>query len=276
LSFGEENALPPSVEEFQMLNWNSVWVTRFDGRVHVVKTKWEVVSVAVYVDGVLAYKRLAPHAIYPRELFRFHKDGHEYVFNMKGYTAWFASLELRVDGLEAESTTDEKLAALISGVKAETPPDSRTQRFELVETTRIERPLGEDRKVIDNLNSSAPLQRKITTSKEWSQTITLEDEKAASQKGEAGGTVWGIGLKVEAEARIREKYATSTETKRRYSEEVTVEVRAKTKLEVVFLWKQVWQCGIVRVHTADGAIVELPYRLCLEPTFDQRQVESSA
>jgi hypothetical protein len=195
---------------------------------------------------------------------------------IKGY-AVFASFELLVDGVEGERATEDQLAALVSGAKTEVPQNESKRRIELVETQRIEQPLGEDRKVIDNLNSSAPIHRKITMSKEWSQTITIEDEAVASLKGEAGGKVWGIvDIKVEAEARIREKYSTSTETKKRYSDEVAIDVRAKTKLEVIFAWKQVWQCGIIRVHAADGSTVELPYRLCLEPTFDQRQVETLA
>src|SRR5947209_7006232 len=124
----------------------------------------------------------------PHELGRYQKDGHTYVLRMKGWWA-FVSLELEVDGVVIEPTKVGPLVAPTSGVKTGV---AEAYRVELIETKRTEQPMGEDRKVIDNLNSSAPLQRKITTSKEWSQTITIEDEKAASLTGEAGGKVWGI------------------------------------------------------------------------------------
>jgi hypothetical protein len=63
---------------------------------------------------------------------------------------------------------------------------------------------------------------------------------------------------------------------REKASEVTKQVRGLLLIEVVFAWKQVWQCGVVRVHGTAGSVVEVPYRLCLEPTFDQRQVERPA
>lgn len=264
---------------------NTDWVVHVDDRVHAVRVTipnpMTCVMGPVYVDAVLVHEKAIP-LVSAGEICRFHKDGHDYVLSLKGWGNWIVGfhaqgLELRVDGLLVEPSKDGPLVVPTAGAKTDVPQVRGVQRIEIIETQRIEQPMGEDRKVIDNLNSSAPLQRKITTSKEWSQTITIEDEKGGSLKGQAGGKVWGIvDIKVEAEARIRERYATSTETKKRYTDEVTVEVRAKTKLEVIFVWKQVWQCGIIRVHTADGSTVEWPYRLCLEPTFDQRQLESSA
>jgi hypothetical protein len=247
------------------------WTIRLDGRIHKVRVETPPFRFLVYVDGELACKTWAVHNLYPRELCRFQKGGHEYVLSMKGSYV-FSSLELRVDGLVAERDKAEPSAAPGSGAKTEVPQE--WQHVELVETTRMEQPLGEDRMVIDNSKNSAEVKRRITLSKEWSQTITIEDEAAASLKGEAGGKVWGVGVKVEAEARIREKYSVSTETRKKYSDEVTITVAGKTRLEVIFAWKQVWQCGIIRVHAANGSTVELPYRLSLELTFDLRPVES--
>jgi hypothetical protein len=116
-------------------------------------------------------------------------------------------------------------------------------------------------------------------SREWSQTIAIDDETTTSGKAEGGvkfKLLVDVDLKLEAERKIREKHSTSTETTKKYSEEIAITVPAKTKIELIFAWKQVWQCGNIRVHAADGSTLELPYRLCLEPTFDQRQVESSA
>jgi hypothetical protein len=160
-------------------------------------------------------------------------------------------------------------------VKSHAPHLLREQHVELVETLRIEESLGEERRVIDNSNSNAAVQRRMTVSKQWSQKIAIEEETATAVKGEAGGKII-VNLKLEAERRIREKYSTSTETRQTYSEEVVITVPARTKIELVFAWKQVWQCGIVRVHARDGSVSEVPYRLCLEATFDQRQVQTPA
>jgi hypothetical protein len=170
---------------------------------------------------------------------------------------------------------EHKQRSLTSAAKTEVAQDGSAQRFEFLEKEKIEKPLNEERRVIDNSQSSAEVRRTITLSKEWSQTITIDNATTTSVKAEASGKVWGIvDLKLEAERRIREKYSTSTETKQRVSDEVVITVPAKTKIEVVFAWKQVWQSGIIRAHAPDGSILELPYSFCLEPTFDQRQVES--
>jgi len=251
------------------------WVIRLDGRVYPVRATWPDTDavLSVYVDGVLTYQK-SVLLTYPRELCRFQLDGHEYIVRMKGWTLKWATLQLQVDGIEAERTNDGPLAAPTSGGKTGIPQE---QRVELVETRRIEESLGEDRRVIDNTNSSAEVRRTITVSREWSQTIAIDDETTTSVKGEASVKLKAIfNLKLEAERRIREKYTTSTETKRKCSDEVVITVPARTKIELVFAWKQVWQCGIIRAHAHDGSTVELPYRLCLEPTFDQKQVESPA
>jgi hypothetical protein len=260
-----------------MLKRNTLWLVRLDGRVHNVRATIPNLGMSVHVDGVLAWSKKGILLLHPQEVCRFQEDDHEYVLSMKGYTWFFASLELRVDGREAERATDEQLADLTATPKTPAPQDSRDQRFELVETARMEQPLGEERKVIDNSRSSAVVQRRITMSKEWSQTITIDDETATAVKGKVGVKLkLVVDLKLEAERQVRERYSVSTETKKKYSDEVVITVPAKTSLEVIFAWKQVWQCGIIRVHAPDGSTVELPYRLCLEPTFDQRQVESRA
>jgi len=254
-----------------MLRPETNWVVRLAGRAHAVKVTVAFLSMSFYVDGVLADK-LNPGLAYPHELARYQKDGHTYVLRLKGWWA-FVWLELEVDGLVIEPTKAGSSAAPTSG--AETGV-AQEQRIELVETERTEQLMAEDRKVIDNSNGSQPVQRKITMTKEWTQTITIENEKAASLKGSAGGSLWGVEIKVEAEARIRERYSTSTETMKRYTDETTITVPAKTRTELIFAWKQVWQCGIIRVHAPDGSTVELPYRLALEPTFDQRRVDTPA
>jgi hypothetical protein len=251
------------------------WIMPLDGHAHAVRATYSLPEsvLAVYVDDVLACTKTI-WLVSPGEFCRFKKDGHEYVVSKTGWIG-FGSLELKVDGLEAERTSAGPAVAPTSVVKCEVSQEWREQHVELVETQRIEEPLGEERRVIDNSHSNAAVQRKMTVSKQWSQRIAIDEETATAVKGEAGAKVF-VNLKLEAERRIQEKYSTSTETRKTYSEEVVITVPARTKIELVFAWKQVWQCGIIRVHARDGSISELPYRLCLDATFDQRQVESAA
>jgi hypothetical protein len=251
------------------------WSMRLDGRDQAVRATFTLPEsvLAVYVDDVLACKKTI-WLVSPGEFCRFKKDGHEYVVNKTGWVG-FGSLALKVDGLEAERTSTGTTVAPAAVAKCEVAKEWRAHRVELVETQRIEEPLGEERRVIDNSHSNAAVQRKMTVSKQWSQRIAIDEETATAVKGEAGAKVF-VNLKLEAERRIQEKYSTSTEIRKTYSEEVVITVPARTRIEMVFAWKQVWQCGIIRVHARDGSIAELPYRLCLEATFDQKQVQTPA
>src|SRR5271166_5183909 len=191
-----------------MISASTDWVVRLDGHIHAVKAANSISGFKVYVDGELAWKTWLLHALYPRELCRFQQTGHEYILLMKG-RGLGCSLELRVDGLVVEPTNDGPLAAPTSGAKATVPQNSREQRIELVETQAMEESLGEERRVIDNSASSAEVKRTFTVSKEWSQTIAINNETTTSVKGEVStklNLIVNLNLKLEAERKIREKY----------------------------------------------------------------------
>jgi hypothetical protein len=250
------------------------WAVCLDGRVHRVRVTrdsgWWGGQLEIYINDELNQKGV--FAIWSK--WRFNKDGHECVLSWTGWTGDTGSYQLLVDGVKIEPTNVVPAAAPTSVAKTGVPQD--WERVELVETQRIEESLGEERRVIDNSNSSAEVRRTMTVTREWSQTIAIGDETTTSVTGEVGVKVKLIAdLKLKAEREVRAKYSTSTETKRTFREEVVITVRAKTKVEVVFAWKQVWQCGVIRAYAHDGSTSEFPYRFCLEPTFDQRQVESA-
>jgi hypothetical protein len=253
------------------------WTVCLDGHVHRVRVTrdsysfWSGAPLGIYVNDELNQK--GTFVVWSK--WRFNKDGHEFVLSWTGWTAFAGSYELRMDGVKIEPTNGVPPAAPPSVVKTGVQQD--WERVELVETQRIEESLGEERRVIDNSSSSAEVRRTMTVIREWSQTITIGDETTTSVTGEVGIKVKLIAdLKLKAEREVRAKYSTSTETKRTFREEVIISVGARTRVEVVFAWKQVWQCGVIRAHARDGSTSEFPYRFCLEPTFDQRQVESPA
>jgi hypothetical protein len=248
------------------------WVVELDGRKHSIRASVSAAKmVSVYLDDNLVHDKPMP-AWWNNIVYRFGISGHDVKLSRNA----FGSLLLWVGWRRIPAigwSNHDQPAVEDTGV----PPSCDPPRFELVETQRIEETLGEDRRVIDNSNSSVQVQRKIVVSREWAQTIAIDHETTTTAKGDTGVKLpFAVEVKLEAERRIREKYSTATETKKKYSEEVVITVPAKTKIELVFAWKQVWQCGIVRLHAHDGSTSELPYRLCLEPTFDQRQVESPA
>jgi hypothetical protein len=131
-----------------MIFKNTNFAAHFDGRFHAVKVTHAWPQWTVHVDNVLVFeKRVLWKWAYPQELFRFQNDGHEYVVSLKGWTGWAQWLELRVDGQEAGRVSgganDGPVAAATSGAKTEVPQDGSEPRSELVETKRIEQPLGD-------------------------------------------------------------------------------------------------------------------------------------
>ena len=154
------------------------------------------------------------------------------------------------------------------------PPPSET--MEIIETERSEEFFGEDRRVIDNLRSSATPTRTFSFSKEWSKTFHVEIERA---KGE--GTDFSLGVKdaaalrMSSEKKLRHTYSVSEDSKESSSEDVSCQVPAHCKLTVVVRWKRIWQHGFVLV-TRDALTLRIPFRLAVGVTFDQQQIEQTA
>jgi hypothetical protein len=144
----------------------------------------------------------------------------------------------------------------------------------ITETTRREESLGEDLRTIDNSRSSAGSTRRITVTKEWSQTYSIEYEKANTRKLDAGIEFpCGASLKAEAESRVMEHYALSKEAKQVYTEEISLDVPPKTKLVLKIQWKRIWQLGVLTVTEQGGPTVEVPFEAAVGVTFDQVQTD---
>jgi hypothetical protein len=144
----------------------------------------------------------------------------------------------------------------------------------ILETTRSEEPLGEDHRIIDNLHSSIHLTRKFTVSKNWSQAYTVGYEHIHTEKGEFGLSVMNqVNLKLAIEQALKAQYSIAETITRTYSEEVLLDVPARTKLRVTFRWKRLWQHGVVRLQSQPGQCLEVPFQVVVGLTFDQVQTD---
>ena len=153
------------------------------------------------------------------------------------------------------------------------PSPSQASAVAVVETERMEEPIGSETRVIDNARSAVTLTRRFTVSKEWSRTYSVDYEKAS---------VSNVGLKLGLnelssftagfEQTIKERFSITRETKDVYSEEIEIQVPGSKRLTVVLNWKKIWQLGLLKFHL-NGRESSVPFRVVIGITFDQSQVD---
>lgn len=154
-----------------------------------------------------------------------------------------------------------------------TPAVSKQQHIgATMETIISEEPLGEEQRLIDNSKSVISLTRRFTISKEWSQFCVIEYEKAQITERELDiGINMAASIKMGTEEVLRAKYSISEETRRTYTEEIVLEVPAKTKVRVYMHWKRLWQHGLVKLRDQKNKEIEVPFKVVVGVTFDQTQ-----
>jgi hypothetical protein len=147
--------------------------------------------------------------------------------------------------------------------------------FELHETMRTEEPLGEERRQIDNSQSSVECERRFRVAKEWTRRVVVDREKASTRRGEAGLALDGL-IKVGGalERELRDRYSVTDEARHLYEEEIALKVGARTRVVVLLAWKRIWQHGEAVALAPDGARVTVPYRVAVGVTFDQTQYDA--
>ena len=97
-----------------------------------------------------------------------------------------------------------------------------------------------------------------------------------------GSTELGIGIdeitsiKTSFEETIRKQYSISEETKEVYSEEIEIEVSSSIKLNLVFQWKRIWQCGFIKFRNQNNEELKVPFRVVVGVTFDQLQIDENS
>lgn len=160
--------------------------------------------------------------------------------------------------------------AAVSSIPTAAAADLDVATVELLETDRFEEPLGSDRRVIDNSKGTGRLTRRLTISKEWSKTYSIDFQRAVTASGEAGFKLFSlVDLKTRIEGSLKTQYAISETTKNSYTDEVSVDIEPQTKVTYAFLWKCIWQNGVIRCLSKNNQeVARIPFRVAIGVTFD--------
>jgi hypothetical protein len=156
------------------------------------------------------------------------------------------------------------------------PPMPEPTRVEIVETTQFEEPLGEEVRVIDNRQSGTGVMRNVKASREWVRTVNIGAEQVRTLGGELGIKAAWLTAKGHVEQELHRTYSTEHQTTQIFAEEVQITVPARTSVRLVLRWKRIWQKGFVRLVQADGSVVEVPFQVVVNVTFDQFQQDAEA
>lgn len=154
---------------------------------------------------------------------------------------------------------------------ASRPPSQIASK--VIEGSRYEVDMGDETRTVDNTKSGQPTQRVVRLSREWSRTCTVDVEHATTAHGSAGLGMHVLDLKLEAERTLRKTYSTTSEVRETFEEEVTLNIGAGTRSQIVFSWKEIRQTGVVQLE-GDGLDVRIPYEAVVGLTFDQQQIDS--
>ena len=191
-----------------------------------------------------------------------------------------------IGGLVIQKQLNRPLSAAPTNLQAKSHTESGQQiiptqvlieqSIQIAETTRSEESLGEEQRIIDNLNSSIQVSRRFTVSKGWSQSYAIGYENVSTNKGEIGFNILNqANLKYAIEEALKEQYSISEQSSRTCAEEVLLEVPARTKLCVSFQWKRIWQHGVIKLPSQKGQIIEVPFQVVVGLTFDQVQTDKT-
>jgi hypothetical protein len=157
------------------------------------------------------------------------------------------------------------------------PATSKVQAvgvLDVVETDRIEEPLGDEIRTIDNYRSGITVARTLTATKDWMQTYTIQAEQAkvTGKSAELGAKDLGV-VRADAEETLRRKYQFSKEIRQTFTEEITLTIPARTKVHLVLHWKRIWQRGFVRLERSPDQVIDVPFKMVIGVTFDQSQAD---
>ncbi len=144
--------------------------------------------------------------------------------------------------------------------------------MEIFLTEHSDEYFGSDSRIIDNYNSSIPLTRSLSISKEWSKSYKIDIERSIRSSAEGAlGVKDKAQLKTLSEEKIRSEYSISVETKETYKEDVSYNVLAYTRLTIIIKWKRLWQHGFIRTEK-NRVPLEIPFSFSKGVTFDQEQI----
>ena len=152
---------------------------------------------------------------------------------------------------------------------------SKWQVVDIVLTEKTESYIGEDKRIIDNSKSEIGVTRRFTESRDWTQTYVVEYEKTRNKTyGGSYKVAELINVQNSVSTILRSKYTSVEETKRTYTEDVTLQIPAYKKVGVIIQWKNIWQHGIVILRDQHNVEIEVPFKILDNVNFDQSQIDA--
>jgi hypothetical protein len=133
-------------------------------------------------------------------------------------------------------------------------------------------PIGEEERIIDNSGSRASVVRRLSITKEWNQSYSIERDKTVRLAGSVEGSMPSVlSFDATAEECLRLHYSVTQNIKKSQTEEVTIEVPPGATVSMRFLWKRVVRTGDIWLRRDGKGQWSVPFRIVVGITFDQVQ-----
>lgn len=140
---------------------------------------------------------------------------------------------------------------------------------QVMETGRVDEAIGQDVRSIDNSGPAATV-RRIKATRRWTRHIDFADDRISiSNHGFKLSLAEIAAFKSGAETVLHRHVGGRDETEQIFEEEIELSIPAHTTLELVMLWKRIWQEGVAIGTTATGVAIQMPFRVVVGLTFDQ-------
>ncbi|RSM43830.1 hypothetical protein DMA12_18360 [Amycolatopsis balhimycina DSM 5908] len=136
---------------------------------------------------------------------------------------------------------------------------------------RSEEPLGTETRRIDNSASNSTSIRRIRAQRSWIRKQELLFEKLKKRSVTGGVEVANVlNLRGALEETVKQSQTSVTQAEEIFEEQIELTIPARTAVDILLHWKQVWQEGLLIVTTSTGETYEVPYREVVGITFDQQ------
>jgi hypothetical protein len=141
---------------------------------------------------------------------------------------------------------------------------------EIVETERTAERVRVDTMCLDNRGGTSALRRTVEKSQEWSRSCEIHGEESNVSGRDASLNLAGATFGRKAERALKTGYGITEDKKAVLTDTFDFEVPPNTLREVSFIYKQIWQHGIVRVEE-EGKMHEAPFRVAVSLEVDLAQ-----
>lgn len=136
----------------------------------------------------------------------------------------------------------------------------------VVETERVDEPIGEEVRRIDNSGPAGAV-RRIRVVRRWARHVEFGDQHSESSSSVvATSSVLPVGFGAAAHETLGHYFGGGVQDERVFEEEIELSVPPGTTVELVLHWKRVWQLGFV---VGGDPAVRVPFRAVVGLTFDQ-------